>query len=91
MCPGGGVQLYVGLWVACTCCRRGTNTAFKVYDVLLLAGDHPRLFMYTKVLLSVGLDESGEEMAKLRCIVLVLSCVDLGQSLMQPLCAVSPL
>ena len=49
------------------------------------------LFMYKKVLGRVGLDESGKEKAMLRCIVLVLSCVDLGQSLMQPLCAVSPL
>ena len=49
------------------------------------------LFMYKKVLGSVGLDESGKEKAMLRCIVLVLSCVDLGQSLMQSLCAVSPL
>jgi hypothetical protein len=49
------------------------------------------LFMYKKVLGSVGLDESCKEKAKLRGIGLVLSCVDLGQSLMQPLCAVSPL
>ena len=49
------------------------------------------LFMYKKVLGSVGLDESGNVEAKLRGIVLVLSCVDLGQSLIQSLCAISPL
>ena len=49
------------------------------------------LFMYKKVLGNVGLDEPGNEEAKLRGIGLVLWCVDLGQSLTQPLCAVSPL
>ena len=49
------------------------------------------LFMNKKVLGSVGLDESGNVEAKLRGIVLVLSCVDLGQSLIQSLCAISPL
>ena len=49
------------------------------------------LFMYKKVLGSEELDESGKEKAKLRGIGVVLSCVDLGQSLMQPLRAVSPL
>ena len=47
------------------------------------------LFMYKKVVGSVGLDESGKEKAKLRGVDLVLSCADLGQSLMQPLCVVS--
>ena len=37
------------------------------------------------------MDESSKEKAMLSDIVLVLSCVDLGQSQMQPLCAVPPL
>jgi hypothetical protein len=49
------------------------------------------LLMYKKVLGGVGMDESGNEKANLRGIGLVLSCVDLGQSLIQPVCAVSPL
>jgi hypothetical protein len=49
------------------------------------------LFMYKKAVGRVGLDESGKEKAKLRGIGLVLSCVDLGQSLIQSLCAISPL
>ena len=48
------------------------------------------LLMYKKVLGNVGLDEPGNEKAKLRGIALVLSCVDLGQWFTQPLCAVSP-
>ena len=47
--------------------------------------------MYKKVLGSEEFDESGKEKAKLRGIGLVLWCVDLDQSNMQPLCAVSPL
>ena len=61
------------------------------YSQGTIHGSPTLLFMYKKVLGSVGLDESGNVEAKLRGIVLVLSCVDLGQSLIQSLCAISPL
>ena len=80
--------MYLLSWVneqILLCLRFASYSQRTMNDVTSL------LFMYKKVLGSVGLDETGKEKAKLRGIGLVVSCVDLGQSLMQSLCAVSPL
>jgi hypothetical protein len=80
--------MYLLSWVneqILLCLRFASYSQRTMNDVTSL------LLMYKKVLGSVGLDETGKEKAKLRGIGLVVSCVDLGQSLMQSLCAVSPL
>ena len=66
------------------CLQLASYSQGTIHDVTSL------LFMCKKVLGSEELDESGKEKAKLRGIGLVLSCVDLGQTLLQPLCAISP-
>ena len=79
--------MYLLSWVneqILLCLRFASYSQRTMNDVTSL------LFMYKKVLGNVGLHESGKEKAKLRGIGLALSCVDLGQSLTQPLRAVSP-